>query len=104
MWVRHTAFADDLREMPDSLERSLLDLEDITLPAILAKYQAQSWLAEGLIRLYLVEGLLTRFGGSFDRLDVGPATATAVRVNAKFRLDGFQQSLVSIEGAVPLQS
>lgn len=73
-----------------------------TLPEILAREHARGWLAEGLVRLYLVEGLITRFGGRFARLEVGPATATGVRVDAQFVLAGSERPAAAIRGVVPL--
>lgn len=102
MWGRHAAFGDDLPDLPDEVEHSLLDLESLTLPAVLGVYEARGWLAEGLTRLYIVEGLVTRFGGGFEQLDVGPASSTSIRVKAMFRPSGFEQRAVRIEGLVPL--
>lgn len=102
MWWRHATFGDDLPNLPDKVERSLLDLESLTLPVVLGAYKARGWLAEGLTRLYIVEGLITRFGGGFEQLDVGPASSTSIRVKAIFRPSGFEQRTVDIEGLVPL--
>lgn len=73
-----------------------------TLPEVLAREQARGWLAEGLVRLFLVEGLVTKFGGKFEHLDVGPATASGVRVDAGFRPDGYDRPLAEIRGTVAL--
>lgn len=102
MWARHAAFGDDLPELPDRLDRGFLGLEKLVLSTALEKYEARGWVAEGLIRLYLVEGLTTRFGGGFERLDIGPTTATGVRVYGIFRPSGYQPAAVTIQGIVPL--
>ena len=73
-----------------------------TLPEILAREHARGWLAEGLVRLYLVEGLITRFGGRFERLEVGPATAKSVHVSARFSLGDLKSRSADINGLVPL--
>lgn len=62
----------------------MLEPKGPSLAEVLAREGAQGWLAEVLIRLYLVEGLLTRFGGHFKRLEVGPATSTGVRIDIRF--------------------
>lgn len=72
------------------------------LAAVLAKYQARGWLAEGLVRLYLVEGLAARFGGGFEQLTVGPATATSVPVRGVFKLDSYEQERTRVDEVVPL--
>lgn len=73
-----------------------------TLPQILAREQARGWLAEGLVRLYIVEELLGKFGGRFERLDVGPATATGVRVVARFMPANLESRTAEIAGMVRL--
>jgi hypothetical protein len=70
------------------------------LPEIIASYQAGGWLADGLSRLYVVEGVDAKYGGHVVRLDVGPATATGVRIDAEFRVG--HEPPVRIRGVVPL--
>ncbi len=72
-----------------------------TLPSVLAATRARGWLAEGLVRLYVVEQLDAKYGGVVDRLDVGPATATAVRLVAALRVERDGPAVVT-EGAVRL--
>jgi len=72
------------------------------LPGLLRQHGTQGWLAEGLARLYLVEGLLSHFGGHFDRLEVGPATAGGVRVLAAFVPDTSQSESAAIRGTATL--
>jgi hypothetical protein len=64
---------------------------------------AEGWLAEGVTRAYLVEGLASKFGGQFDNLDVGPSTATGVHIRAKYRLPSSTDEVVDISGSVPLR-
>jgi hypothetical protein len=72
-----------------------------TLPDVLSKHGAGGWVAEGLTRLFLVEHLTTKFGGHFEFIEIGPATAKVVRVNARFLPDGASRASI-ISGAVPL--
>jgi hypothetical protein len=102
MWARHAAFGDDIAELPDATDRAILGREKMTLPGVPTANGARGWLAEGLVRLYLVEGLIARFGGGFEHLEIGPSTAMSVRAKAIFRPGGFQPPAVAIEGLVPL--
>jgi len=78
--------------------------EGPTLPEILARDQVLGWAAEGLVRLYLAQGLVIKFGGRFERLDVGPATASRVCVHASFRPGGHGHDPAQIEGIVVLRA
>ena len=60
--------------------------ETETLPEILQKYSASGWLAEGLVKLYAVEEVSRRYEGHFSHLEIGPATATHVRVKGKIQV------------------
>lgn len=57
-----------------------------TLPDILAVTRATGWLAEGLARLYAVEEVSRRHSGLFTYLEVGPSTASAVRMNGQYEV------------------
>ena len=59
-----------------------------TLAEVLASIGASGWLAEGLARLYVVEETYRRWGGLYDHLQVGFATATSLAIDGEFRLDG----------------
>jgi hypothetical protein len=72
-----------------------------TLPEVLRTHGAGGWVAEGLTRLFLVEHLTTKFGGHFESLEIGPATAKAVRVSARFLPDSASRAAI-VSGAVPL--
>jgi hypothetical protein len=77
-----------------------------TLPDILQSTNASGWLAEGLIRLYIVEEVKQRYGGNIEHLQVGPATAAGIRVDGAFTLGGGMSSRnarVNIQGMVPLR-
>jgi hypothetical protein len=74
---------------------------DQNLPMVLESVGAQGWLAEGLSRLYAVEESSARFGGSFQRLEVGPATATGLRLAGNYRLPGIEPESVDLSGRVP---
>jgi hypothetical protein len=102
LWAAQAVFGEQRSRSNDPFVSGLLTPQGSTLPEVLQGLGAQGWLAEGLTRLYLVERLTERFGGEFEHLDVGPATATAVRVNAAFRPTGFDRPVASIIGVVPL--
>ena len=72
-----------------------------TLPEVLRAHSADGWLAEGLTRLFIVEHLIAKYGGHFDRLEVGPATANGIRVRAEFTPKGAPKAAV-IEGLAPV--
>ena len=63
---------------PDAL-RSFFGGNRESLPEVLAHHGATGWVAEGITRFFIVESILEKFGGYFDRLEVGPATASGVR-------------------------
>lgn len=105
MWAERAVFGKQpAAPTARSLVHSMTTPDGPTLPEVLASLQAREWLAEGGTRLYLVEGLLTKYGGHFTRLDIGPATATGVRVYAEFVVDGVQPQPVDIGGIVTLHS
>jgi hypothetical protein len=102
IWIRRAVLGEDVAAGRSSLLGSVLEPKGPSLAEVLAREGAQGWLAEGLIRLYLVEGLLTRFGGHFERLDVGPATSTGVRIDIEFVPDAHTTTPVRLSGQVQL--
>lgn len=80
LWLEEHALGRKNTSIPDAV-RSFFGGEQESLPQILAAHGASGWLAEGISRLFIVESLLGKFGGYFDTLEVGPATAKGVRVN-----------------------
>jgi hypothetical protein len=102
IWGRRAIFGEPLdRDYDGSLDYFTAP-DSPSLPQILAANGAQGWLAEGLTRLYVVEGLITKYGGHFEQLSIGPAASSSVRVDLEFRLNDYEQSPVKITGAVPL--
>jgi hypothetical protein len=95
-----SAAADGRRGSLDLLG-SLIAPDGPTLPDVLAATGARGWLAEGLVRLYVVEQFDAKYGGSIDRLEAGPATATGVRVTASMRVER-DAAPVDVEGVVRL--
>jgi hypothetical protein len=84
---------------------SLTRPDSLTLPEILQKNDATGWLALGLSRLYAIEGMAHRWGGSFHRLEVGPATAKAIPIRGSFRTSSSMSGSKEqgeIQGMVPL--
>lgn len=102
IWVRRTVLGENVEVGRSSLLASMLEPEGPSLREVLTREGAQGWVAEGLIRLYLVEGLLTRFGGHFERLEIGPATSMGVRVDIRFVPDGHSAKPLEISGQVRL--
>lgn len=80
IWVEEHVLGRKVPSIPDAV-RSFFGGERASLPDILAAYTATGWVAEGISRLFIVESLLAKFGGYFDRLEVGPATADGVRIS-----------------------
>jgi hypothetical protein len=73
------------------------------LPALLQRYRARGWIAEGLSRLYFIEAISAKYEGEIERLEVGPATSSTVRIEAQFHVTSHEWDTVPIEGLVPLQ-
>ncbi|MGH9968421.1 MAG: hypothetical protein ACREBG_11415 [Pyrinomonadaceae bacterium] len=71
------------------------------LPEVLKTTGASGWLAEGLVRLYLVEEVARRYGGRFQFLDINSPTATGIRVKGSFSMNS--ESDTKVEGLVPLK-
>lgn len=79
--------------------------ETIPLPELLTSVGASGWLAEGLTSLYAVEEVSRRYGGYFQHLEIGPATATGVGIDGAFVLGSrtsSQSEPISVRGVVPL--
>jgi hypothetical protein len=102
IWAHRAIFGEPLASGYDGSLDYFTAPDSPPLPQILAANRAQGWLAEGLTRLYVVEGLITKYGGHFEQLGVGPAASSSVRVDVEFRLSDYEQSPVKITGAVPL--
>ncbi len=75
-----------------------------TLPEVLAATDARGWLAEGLVRLYMVEEVARRYGGRFQHLEISSATVRGVRAKGSFNIRSGNDELVRIEGLVPFQA
>lgn len=103
-WAREAVFgertgAPDNRQSHDLL-RAFTAHDGPALPELLRRHEAEGWLAEGITRLFVIEHLTRRYGGHFDQLDVGPATAAGVRVKARFVPAGGGTA-AEISGIVP---
>jgi hypothetical protein len=72
-----------------------------SLTQVLTANAALGWRAEGLVRVYLVEEFDKRFGGYVSAMQVGPATATHVRLVAQLTLPDKQG--IATRGLVPLR-
>jgi len=85
---------------------SFSEPETATLPHVLRACSAGGWLAEGLTRLYPIEEVSRRYDGHFHYLDVGPSTATSIRIRGAFTFGAASshQDPITIEGNVPLDS
>ena len=102
MWAQQALFGEQPPPSADSFLQAIVGPQGPTLPEVLARLQAHGWLAEGLTRLYLVEGLISKIDGVFEHLEVGPATATGVRLDAAFQPSGYDRPLARLSGVVPL--
>lgn len=80
VWVEERVLGRKNTSLPDVV-RSFFGGDEPSLPQILEANGASGWLAEGLSRLFIVQGALGKFGGYFDTLEVGPATATGIRIS-----------------------
>jgi hypothetical protein len=102
IWIRRSVFGEEL----DPTYAGSLDYftapDGPPLAQVLAVNHAQAWLAEGITRLYIVEGVVTKYGGRFEQLIVGPAAASSLRIEVVFRLDDYEHSLVRVHGTVPV--
>lgn len=103
MWANVGLFGGTL---PDAARRDAFLVDMVTpaqpLPQVLNTTGARGWLAEGLTRIYAIEGLAAKFGGRFESLQVGPATAMGVRVRGRYLISSFSPRIVEINGSVPL--
>jgi len=89
------------------MTNSLTEPEALSLPQVLRTQEAGGWLAEGLTRLYVVEEVSRRYGGSFDLLEVGPAVAASVRIHGRFSFGtglGSSEETCEIDGVVRLHT
>ena len=103
IWIRRAVLGKP--EPPPSSRqfgiRAMVEPDPPFLQDVLSSYDARGPLAEGLTRLYLAEGLLHRFGGHFERLEVGPATSRGVRVSVVFTPGAHGARPVRVEGVAP---
>jgi hypothetical protein len=104
IWSRRALFGED--EVDRSYRRVINHTapEFEPLPSLLRRYEAREWVAEGLTRLYFIESILSKYEGTIERLDVGPATSSSVRVHALFRVTTHDRRDVDIQGNVPIQN
>lgn len=108
IWARRAFFGEEGEGRRGTLDMAYAStkLESQSLPVVLRQANASGWLAEGLVRLYVVEEVKRRYGGNFDHLQVGPATATGIRVDGAFTLGSGMSSrsaAVELQGVVPLK-
>lgn len=105
IWAKSAVFGVTAQDADRGRGHDMMSMftshEGPTLPEVLRTQSAGGWLAEGLTRLFVVEQLIGKYGGHFERLDVGPATATGVRVLASFHPNGGPRPAV-LDGVVPL--
>ncbi|MGB7923076.1 MAG: DUF4062 domain-containing protein [Pyrinomonadaceae bacterium] len=108
IWTRRAFFGEAFQGERRGLDMidSFTEPETATLPEVLTATGARGWLAEGLTKLYAVEEVSRRYGGYFQHIEVGPATATGVRIDGSFTLgSGVSQrtEMVLVQGVVPLR-
>lgn len=105
LWVRWAFFGEKYRgrQRNDEMLMMFVEPEALPLPEVLSALNASGWLATGICRLYMVEEASRRYGADFESLQVGPASATSVPVEGRFRGKGWHAGdTVPISGAVPL--
>ncbi|MDX6577315.1 MAG: hypothetical protein QOE96_3268 [Blastocatellia bacterium] len=106
LWARRAILGEDYRDGGGALDMtaSFSEPETVILPEVLRACSAGGWLAEGLTRLYSVEEVSRRYDGHFQYLDVGPSTATSIRIRGAFTFGamGSRNESIAIEGNVPL--
>lgn len=103
LWARRALFSEQVeRSSAADMLHAFTTPEGPTLPEVLSHHDAHGWVAQGLVRLYAVEGLITRHGGHFERLEVGPVTSSSVPLRARFVPGaGSGDDVAVIEGSVP---
>lgn len=108
IWARRAFFGEEAGGRRGALDMAYASTEPESqaLPVVLREANASGWVAEGLVKLYVVEEVKRRYGGNFEHLQVGPATATGIRVDGAFTLGSgmsAQSAAVKIQGVVPLK-
>ena len=87
LWLRRAVFGETYEDAGSTdLMGAFTGPAGPTLAAVLEKAGVSGWAALGLTRLYVVEGLRRRWSGSFDQLEVGPASAASIPIQGRFRL------------------
>jgi len=109
LWAHRAILGEDYRGDGGGaldMTASFSEPETATLPHVLRACSAGGWLAEGLTRLYPIEEVSRRYDGHFHYLDVGPSTATSIRIRGAFTFGAASshQDPITIEGNVPLDS
>ena len=105
LWAKWAFFGEAYRgrQRNDDMLMMFIQPESPPLPIVLHDTNASGWLATGLCWLYLVEEVSRRYGGEFESLQVGPAAATSVPVQGRFRGKGWRDTeAIAVSGAVPL--
>lgn len=103
-WVQQAFFGAQTKSSSRQgydLEQAFSEPDAKTLPEVLAASEARGWLAEGLVRLYVVEEVARRYGGRFHHLEIGSPTAKGVRVKGSFSISSRKEA-VDVSGLVPL--
>lgn len=100
LWIEEHVLGRKNSSIPDVV-RSFFGGERESLPEILGAHGASGWLAEGISRIFVVESLLDKFGGYFDTLEIGPATANGVRLSLA-HVSGTDD-VAHVTGVIPLR-
>jgi hypothetical protein len=101
-WADRTLFGETHQPIDDELIRRLVMGDDITLPDVLRGLGASGWFAEGVVRLFIVEEMVSRFSVDFEHLRVGLASASGVRAAFTIALAHQPHEPISMSGVVPL--
>lgn len=100
IWAGHALFGEEPPQRGSAGIFGMMAPTGPDLPSILARERARGWTAEGVTRIYIVEGLVKQFGGRFERLDVGPAVASGIPVAVVFQTNSFEETTGEFRGIV----
>lgn len=101
-WARVAFLGEESSLTADRFTQLLIpSAENDRLSQLLQRFGARGWFAEGLTNLFVVEKLNSNFGAVVRHLEAGPATATGLRLEVQFNLNGYNPRLITVAGIVP---
>lgn len=101
VWLSAAVFGNQKRAANDhSFYRGRSGDSGPTLHEVLVETSSKGWRAEGIVRLYVVDELDRIFGAYVSEMDVGPASASSVRLAIAITLPENHE--LQSRGLVPL--